>query len=139
LNVASIRSGLARNLSRIDGVQVNAYAQAAPTAPGLQILPPSAEYDFTFGRGVDRLTFIVQGYVSLASGDFGPQMVLDVLCAGSGLNSVKGAVEADKTLGGSVESARVVSQSPGRMVEPSGSGAMLLVEWTVDVLARGLS
>ena len=120
---------MATALGTITDVQVNAYALAQPTPPGIQILPPAVEYDSAFHRGIDEWTFTVQGFVSLTS-DIGSQQVLDGLCAPSGSSSVKAALEADNTLGGVVQSLRVVEQSPGRVVDvPGGGSPVLLVEW----------
>jgi hypothetical protein len=88
------------------------------------------------GRGLDEWTFVIQGFVSLNS-DVGSQVLLDQMCAPSGSGSVKAALEADKTLGGVVQSLHVVSQSAGRVVETGAGSPMLLVEWQVQLLSKG--
>lgn len=117
-------------------VNVSPYASSQPVAPGIQILPPGVDYDYTYQRGLDEWTFVVQGFVALNE-DVSTQQLLDQLCAATGPDSVKGALEADKTLGGSCNTLRVISQSPGVQVNPGGSGPMLLVEWRVMVYANG--
>lgn len=128
---------MASALGVIPDVQVNPYALAQPTPPGIQILPGAVQYDQAFGRGLDEWTFTVQGFVALTS-DIGSQVVLDAMSAPSGSGSVKAALEADKTLGGLVQSLHVTEQTAGRVVDIPGSGSpMLLVEWRVQVLGLG--
>src|SRR5262245_54193773 len=118
---------------------------AQPTPPGLQILPPSVTYDRTMQgsaaavsrHALDEWMFVVQGFVALTT-DLGSQVTLDEMCAPSGTRSVKAALETDRTLGGLVSDLHVRGQSPGALVQfPNGGSPMLLVEWQVQVLAKG--
>lgn len=127
---------MARALDVHPDVNVSPYASSQPVAPGIQILPPGVEYDVSFNRGLDNWTFTVQGFVSLNE-DISTQQLLDEFCASTGSGSVKGALEADRTLGGTCETLHVISQSPGVQVNPGGSGPMLLVEWRVMIYANG--
>ena len=137
MNVAAVRTAMATALSVIPDVQVNAYALSQPTPPGLQILPPGVQYDRAMHRGLDEWVFIVQGFVAFTT-DTGSQVSLDLMCAPSGASSVKAALEADKTLGGVVQSCHVLEQTPGSVVQQTNIGSqMLLVEWRVQVLALG--
>jgi hypothetical protein len=136
MNIGAVRQAIASALAPIPGVQINPYALANPTPPGIQILPPSVAYDFAMSGGVDEWTFVIQGFVSLSS-DIGTQKKLDALCAPTGATSVKTLLEADKTLGGRVHALRVVSQDPGKVVERGGGNPMLLVEWRVQIFANG--
>lgn len=132
-----MRAGLAASLSTIQDVQVNAYAMAQPTPPGIQILPPAVTYDQAFHRGMDTWVFVVQGFVALTT-DVGSQVLLDQMCAPSGSNSVKAALESNPTLSGDVFSVHVLAQSPGRVVDfANGTSPMMLVEWQVEVRASG--
>jgi hypothetical protein len=137
LDVARVRKAIAANLSAISEVNVNAYAMAQPTPPGLQILPPSVTFDQSMQRGFDLWTFTVQGFVSL-TGDVAPQMLLDELCAPAGPRSVKAALESDPTLDGLVSDASITEQTPGRVLETAGGSPMLVVEWNVQVWASGV-
>ena len=137
MDVSQVRRQMATQMSVISDVQVNPYALAQPTPPGIQILPPSVAYDTTMHRGIDEWTFIVQGFVAVTT-DIGSQALLDDMCAPTGFDSVKAALEADTSLGGLVDDLRVQNQSPGRIVDtPGGGSPMLLVEWQVQVFARG--
>ena len=136
MNVAAVRKAMAEALD-FDGVNVSPYASSQPVTPGIQIIPPAVSFDYTFGTtsGLDEWTFIIQGFVALNE-DVTSQMLLDELCGG-GANSVKAALELDRTLGGAVANLRVVEQSPGRLVDRGGGQPMLLVEWRVMVYANG--
>src|SRR5262245_66358964 len=122
-DIPAIREAIRAKLDPIPGVQVSAYALADPTPPGIQIPPPGAAYDYSMGStgaGLNQWQFIIQGFVAL-TGDIGPQKKLDAMCAPSGASSVKALLEADRTLGGIVDSVQVTEQSPGRQVD-NGSG-----------------
>jgi hypothetical protein len=135
--LGEIRRGLAANLERILGVQVSPYMLANPTPPAAQIVPGEVEYDQAMSRGLDRLTLSVQVFVALGS-DIGAQQQLDEFLDGSGAKSVKQAVESDRTLGGSVATARVTRSTAYRVVLRDGGGPVLMAEWEVEVLARGV-
>ena len=135
MNVSAVRQALADRLATIEAVQVNPYALSQPTPPGFQILPPGRTYDFAMGgaNGLSEWTFVVQAFVNFGS-DVGAQVLLDEMIT-DGATSVKALLEADKTLGGLVQTLRVLESSPGRMVELPSGNPMLLVEWRVQILS----
>lgn len=106
-SLAAIRDGLATRLATISGLE------AFDTAPG-QVNPPAAvvggperiEYDLTYGRGADTYLISVMVYASRADQSSG-QELLDGYLAGAGATSIKAAIEADPTLGGAADTARV--------------------------------
>lgn len=134
VTVAQIRSGLQTRLATITDLQVMPYALSNPSPPAAYIFPAETQYDQTFNRGTDLWTFTVQIVVS-AQVDTGSQIQLDAFLAPSGSGSVKTAIEADKTLGGVVQTLHVSSVSGYRFygTEPPVLGA----EWTVDIYAPG--
>lgn len=129
MNVALVRASLAAVLEQ-DGVQTSAYVLAQPTPPGIQILPPAPVYDFSVGH--HDWTFTVQAFVALNS-DIGAQIMLDEMCATTGARSVKALLEADRTLGGLVDSLTVRDQTMARQVEQPPGNPMLLVEWHLTI------
>lgn len=131
-----IREGLAANLAVLDGWQVSAYMLSQPTPPAIHVVPGLVEFDRAMGRGLDEWTLNVQAFVPLNS-DRGAQERLDGLIDGSGATSVKEAVEADRTLGGAADTARVVACTGYRTVAVEGRGPVLMCEWEVHVLAAG--
>jgi hypothetical protein len=137
VNLQAVRFAMAQALQPLLGESgnVNPYVSSQAIAPGIQIIPPGVSYDFAYGGGQHEWTFVIQGFVALTE-DVSAQQLLDEL-SDPGANGVKGRLEADRTLGGTVASLRVVEQTPGRQVDPGTSGPMLLVEWRVQVYAPG--
>jgi hypothetical protein len=135
-DVTAIREALAAALAVIPDVQVNAYALSSATPPCIEVEPGSTTYDIAMGRGADRLKFTVRAFVALNL-DIGAQMRLDLMLAGSGANSVKAAVETDRTLGGLVDSLRVTENMGYRRFVKEQAHVLLGSEWTVEVIASG--
>lgn len=126
---------MATKLDPIADVNVNEYAQPAPTPPAIQILPPSVDYDFAMHRGYDTWTFIVQAMVAYTA-DYSSQRLLDDLMT-TGPTSVKTLLEADQTLNGTTASVLVTRHDFRGKVETAQGSPMLLVEFTVEVIAGG--
>lgn len=137
--VAQMRAGLAANLSTISDVQVSAYILGQPTFPTIWVIPHETDYDETMGRGLDLFKFTVQAMAGLIA-DQGSQMVLDQMLDPTDAMSVKTAIESDRTLGGTVETLRVVRQSGYQIYEwpkirgmSYSHGQLIAAEWEVDV------
>lgn len=135
MSIATIRAGLAANLSRIVDVQVSPYVLSEPTPPTIQIRSGDVTYDRAMNRGWDEVTMIVQALVPFSS-DGGSQAALDAMMAPNGSTSVKAAVESDLTLGGACDQVHVVSCSGTQLATIAGV-AVLLAEWTCIVYANG--
>jgi hypothetical protein len=130
-DLADIRAGLAANLEALPGVQVSAYALSNPTPPCVEIVPSEIQYDRALQRGHDEIVVTVRVFVGLAS-DIGAQKRLDEHLAASGASSVKAAIEADATLAGAVDDARVRSATGYRVY--GADGRLLGAEWEVEIL-----
>ena len=74
----------------------------------------------------------MQGFVSLSS-DLGPQIQLDEWISPSGTNSVRMALESDKTLGGHASDLMVAEVSDPRWLVTASNQALLLADWQVIV------
>ena len=139
--LAEIRAGLATRLDTIPGVNVSAYMMDVPRDLTLQVMgPDQVEYDQAGMRGHDNWTFIIQGFSGSPSSQ-AAQVNLDEWLSPSGANSVKEAVEGDRSLGGIVEDCVVRTSSGYRRYEvgPDGGAkhSMLGAEWTVLILNSG--
>ena len=111
-NINGIRDALKSNLQTITNLRVY------DLIPDV-IVPPCAvvgQLDFTFdidnARGLDQATvdvFVIVQRISERTG----QDKLDNFLAGSGSGSIKTALESDRTLGGLVDTLRVISADSG--------------------------
>ena len=132
-DIATIREGLARNLERIRDVQVSAYMLASPVPPSIHIFPATIDYDLGMQRGLDVVHFTIEALVAFGL-DVGGQQRLDRLLSPTGLDSVKEAVESDRTLGQMVQDLRVERMSSYRMVTiPNQNDQVLAATWLVRV------
>jgi hypothetical protein len=112
LNIGPIRDALGTNLQTIPGLRIY------DTIPDV-VVPPCAvvgQLDFTFdvdnARGLDQAStdiFVIVQRFSERTG----QAKLDSLLAGTGPGSIKTALESDRTLGGLVDTLRVLSADAG--------------------------
>jgi len=136
VNIGAVRAAMAVKLDPIADVNVFEYAMASPTPPTIQILPPSVDYDLTMRRGFDVWTFVVQAFVDFTD-DFSSQRLLDDVCSPIGTTSVKALLESDQTLGGTTATVLVTRHDFRGKVETAGGSPMLLVEFTVEVIAGG--
>jgi hypothetical protein len=109
---SAVRDGLKIRLKTITGLRV------FDLVPDI-ITPPCAivgQLDFTFdinnARGLDQAScdiFVIVQRLSERAG----QDKLDDFLAGTGASSIKTALEGDKTLGGAVNTLRVISAEGG--------------------------
>lgn len=109
---SEVRDGLKTRLETITGMRAYDVIPDTPVAPCAIIGFLDMTFDSTFARGMDEATVeidvLVQRFASRSGQD-----KLDGLLAGSGAGSVKAAIEGDKTLGGKVQTLRVISATSG--------------------------
>ena len=133
---AALRAGLAANLARIPDMQVATYVISNPTYPMAMVLAGEVEFDKAFGRGEDGITLKIRVVVAAVS-DIGAQANLDEYMDGSGLRSIKAAVEADMTLGGACEEAVVTGHNGEQVYTFDDRPPALGTEFQVAVMAVG--
>lgn len=134
--VAELREGLAGNLDSIADIQVSAYRLTRPTPPVAHVFRAATEFDTAGSRGEDLWTFTVQVLVA-ANLDKGAQLRLDRMLAPSGDESVKAAIESDRTLGGKAYDCHVKSCSGDNVYQIDGIGEVLGADFLVEVRASG--
>lgn len=110
MTVSDLRSGLAANLANIPGLRTSAWVPDNPTPPIAVVLPQRIEFDAAFGRGMDEYTFEVL-VIAQRMSERTAQSLLDGFCNPTGAQSVKTALESDKTLGGKAFDLRVTEMS----------------------------
>ena len=130
-SIAAIRDGIAANLAAVPNLRVSATFLDAPRPPVAMVLPDGIDYDLNANRGADTFTFIVSLLVGRAD-DRAAQRNIDVFVVGP--NSVKAAVEADRTLGGAANTCRVTQMRNYGQVN-IGDVVYLGVEFEVEVTA----
>jgi len=103
-SVSELRQGLATRLATIPNLRVSDVMVDAPRPPQAVIAPLRLDYDLNARRGADEYQFVVTLIVGRADSRTA-QNSLDAFIVGE--NSVKAAIEADRTLGGKANTCRV--------------------------------
>ncbi len=136
--LAEIRQGLANNLDAVFGntVQTSAYQLEQLMPPTIMVMgPDQVMYDRAFQRGMDEFIILIQGFGGTMLQ--GAQVVMDEWIASTGSLSVKGAIEADRSLGGKVFDLQVMTMSSYRLFKFADGTVLLGCEFTVRVLNSG--
>lgn len=133
MSVSALRTGLGKRLSTVPQLRV------APTIPD-QIHPPMAvvsldsiTYDEAFNRGLDEYRFTITVVVGRAA-ERSAQNNLDAYLAPTGKQSIKTAVEGDRTLGGAAQTLRVTEMT-GVSPAQIGDVTYLTATYSVTVYA----
>jgi hypothetical protein len=105
--ITAVRTAIASALGSISGLRTSYYVPDNPNPPVAWVEPQSISYDSTFGRGMDEFDYDVTVLVQRGNDIRTAQNLLDGYCASSGSQSVKKAIELDRTLGGLVQDCRV--------------------------------
>ncbi|HEX6969858.1 MAG TPA: hypothetical protein VF174_13760 [Micromonosporaceae bacterium] len=134
-SVSAIRDGLKTRLKTIAGLRVSDTVPGQVNPPAAVIAPDSISFDSTMARGSDDFVFIVYLIVGTAVDRIG-QDKLDGYLAGSGASSVKAAIEADESLGGVANFARVSGVRQYGLIEYAGV-QYIGAEFVVEVNASG--
>ena len=130
--VSEVRNGIKARLATIDGLRANATEPASPSPPAAWPIPRTGAYNADF-EGDTTLQMVVRVVVNPADLNRG-QTALDAYLSPTGANSIKAAIEADPSLGGVVDSTRVIGWSAyGQYV--FGDVTLLGVEITCEVFA----
>lgn len=129
--LADIRIGLATALGSVEGLRSSSTIPDNPRPPIAVVIPDRIDYDLNANRGADRFYFTVTVIVGRAD-DRTAQNRLDGFIVGA--NSVKKAIEADRTLGGKVNTCRVTGMNNYSSLLV-GEVVYLSAEFNVEVIA----
>lgn len=105
MSLAEIRQGLATNLGDISGIRTYPEIPDNPVMPCAIVQLDSVNYDQTFQRGLTEYDFTIQLVVGRVTERRAQQKLDEFIDAGA--RSVKTAIQADTTLGGSAFDCRV--------------------------------
>ena len=129
-NINGVRDALKNNLQTITNLRVYDLIPDIVTPPCAVV----GQLDFTFdidnARGLDQASvdvFVIVQRISERSG----QDKLDNFLAGSGTGSIKTALESDRSLGGLVDSLRVICAESGTYT--SGDQSFLSYRYNLTI------
>jgi hypothetical protein len=133
MSITQIRTRLATNLGTISGLRTAAEIPDLPNPPIAVVSLDSVTYDQAYAKGMTTYTFTVTVIVG-RSAEREAQRKLDGYIS-TGANSIKNAVESDKTLGGYAYDCRVESMNSVGSVTISDT-TYLAADFTVTVIAN---
>lgn len=128
---SAVRDGLKTRLATITGLRTYDIIPDGLALPAAVVGLLSLDFDMSMQRNLDSGDIEVMVIVGRMS-ERAAQDKLDAYLAGSGSGSIKAAIEGDTTLGGSVQTCRVLSASPTTITV---SGAeMLCYRYQIEVI-----
>ena len=133
MSISQIRTALATNIATIPGLRTAAEIPDLPNPPIAIVSLESVTYDQAYAKGMTNYTFTVTVVVG-RSAEREAQRKLDGYIS-PGANSVKNAIESNKTLGGYAYDCRVVSMNSVGSVTISDT-TYLAADFTVTVIAN---
>jgi hypothetical protein len=133
MSVSQIRTALATNLATIPGLRTAAEVPDLPNPPIAIVNLDSVTYDQAFAKGMTNYNFTITVIVGRAA-EREAQRKLDAYIS-PGANSVKNAIESNKTLGGYAYDCRVVSMNSVGSVTNSDT-TYLAADISVPVIAN---
>jgi hypothetical protein len=133
MSITQIRTRLATNLATISGLRTAAEIPDLPNPPIAVVSLDSVTYDQAYAKGMTTYSFTVTVIVGRTA-EREAQRKLDGYIS-TGANSIKNAVESDKTLGGYAYDCRVVSMNSVGSVTISDT-TYLAADFTVTVIAN---
>jgi hypothetical protein len=132
---SQVRQGLKLNLEEISGLRVYDFVPDVVVPPCAIIGQLDLTFDTNNARGLDTANIDVMVIVQRFSERSGQEQ-LDKYLSGSGDHSVKAAIEADRTLGGAVDTLRVTAAQSG--VYQSADVEYLSYRYQITVYGEGV-
>lgn len=132
-SISAMRAGIAANLATIPGLRSAPEIPDNPNPPVAIVSLDSVSYDKTFANGCVEYTFSVTVIVG-RSAERIAQRSLDAYIS-TGQNSIKNAIELDKSLGGTAFDCRVTSLNSVGSIQLNDN-TYLAADFTVSVIAN---
>lgn len=133
MSIETIRSGIATNIATISGLRTSVDIPDNPNPPIAVIGLNNVRYDQAYQGGLVEYNFVVTVIASRASDRWAQRRLDDYTSTGA--NSVKEAIESDRTLGGSAFDVRVTEMSNVGAVS-LGETSYLAADFAVTVYAN---
>lgn len=105
-SITNLRTAIATNLATISGLRTSPTLPDNPNPPIALVTPISVSFDDSFKRGMQTYTFVISVIVGRVD-ERTAQNKLDAFVSSTGTQSIKLAVESDKTLGGNAFDCRI--------------------------------
>lgn len=134
MSISKLRQEIAVNLAAIPGLRVSSDIPDNPSPPIAIVQLQSIAFDGAMAKGLTTYSFIVSVIVGRAS-EREAQRRLDGYASSSGAQSVKLAVESDKTLAGNAFDVRVSEMSNISAVL-LGEATYMMADFVVTVYAN---
>jgi hypothetical protein len=133
VSIADIRSGLATNLATISGLRTAPELIDNPSPPVALVNLESVDYDQAYQSGLTLYNFTITVIVGRAA-ERTMQRKLDSYIQPTGSQSVKVAVESDRSLSGYAQDLRVTNAGSIGSIQINDQ-TYLAAEFTVTVYA----
>lgn len=134
MSITNLRSGLATNLATVSGLRTASEIPDNPNPPVAVVMLQNISYDEAFGRGTARYNFTVTVLVGRASDRIAQRKLNDY--ASNGSQSIKSAIESDKTLSGTAFDVRCEALNNIGAVSLQGETTYLAADFQVTVYAQ---
>lgn len=132
-DISAIRQGLATNIGTVPGLRVTTETTDNPTPPVAVITLDNIDYHNAMKNGLTTYNFLVTVVVGRAA-EREMQRKLDAYCQPTGAQSVKAAIESNRSLSGVIHDLIVVSANPTGNITINDQ-TYLAAEFTVTVFA----
>lgn len=133
-NLTAMAEAMATQIANIEGLRTQAQIRDIVAVPVAIVGPPtSIDYDTTMRNGANRYEFSVRVLVARTE-ERAAQIYLSEYAAPEGARSIKAAIEADPSLGGTAMTTRVTNAN-GIGAYDYGDASYLGVDFTVEVYA----
>lgn len=132
-SITTMRERIAVNLGTVPGLRTAPEVPDNPSPPIGVVSLDTVDYDNAFNNGLTIYNFVVTVVVGRAA-EREMQRKLDAYCDTTGAQSVKSAIESDKTLSGEVYDLRVERSNSIGSIQINDQ-TYLAAEFTVTVYA----
>jgi len=135
MSLTGMRNGLEANLETITGLRGYSEIPENPSIPAAVVVLNTIDYDQAFQRGLTLFNFTVTIIVGRFSSR-STQQKLNDYASNVHADSIKTAIESDKTLGGNSFDVRVVSMTNIGAIDLNDGFNYLGMDFSVTVYAE---
>lgn len=131
---AQVRQALADAISAgVTGWQVSPYMLALPMPPAIDVRPAGTTFHTAMGDGKHDPAYVVRAMCAW-NADRASQVNLDTLLDLGSATSMLAILEADRTLGGTVQDLTVTDVSDYKALIVEGQPSLIAVDFRVEII-----